>query len=58
MSPGSLDGILIETQDVDQAYEALSRRGVGFSGPPFDAEGGRFANIQDPDGNKLMLHAD
>jgi predicted enzyme related to lactoylglutathione lyase len=57
MAPGSLDGILIETPDIDRTHEVLSARGVAFSGPPFDAEGGRFATFQDPDGNKMMLHA-
>ena len=55
MRPGSLTGLLLACDDVDDAYAGLRDRGVGFSGPPEDMQWGRFASLQDPDGNTWLL---
>jgi len=42
--------------DVDEAHQRLTTRGVGFSKEPHDAVwGARIANFTDPDGNALQL---
>jgi catechol 2,3-dioxygenase-like lactoylglutathione lyase family enzyme len=55
MRPGSLTGLVLACEDVDGAYTELTDRGVRFSGPPEDMEWGRFASLQDPDGNTWLL---
>jgi predicted enzyme related to lactoylglutathione lyase len=55
MRPGSLRGLVIGCDDVDAAYEELRARGARFSGPPEDMPWGRFASLQDPDGNGWLL---
>ena len=43
-------------QDVDQAFQALSGKGVEFFKEPHDtAWGGRIALFVDPDGNRIQL---
>ena len=56
MRPGSLGGMVIACGNVDEAYEELSGRGAEFSSPPEDMPWGRFASLQDPDGNGWLLH--
>jgi predicted enzyme related to lactoylglutathione lyase len=53
--PGSLRGMVIACDDVDAAYEELRGRGARFGGPPEDMAWGRFASLQDPDGNGWLL---
>lgn len=55
MAPGSLRGLVIETDDLDAEYEALTARGVRFLGPPEQQPGGVFATFTDPDGNQFSL---
>lgn len=55
MRPGSLQGLVISCDDIDGTYAELRDRGVPFSGPPEDMAWGRFASVQDPDGNTLLL---
>lgn len=55
MPPGSLQGLAIGVDEIDQAYEVLRARGVDFHGPWQDAPWGRFATFKDPDGNGLIL---
>ncbi len=55
MRPGSLGGMVIACEDVDAAYEELRGRGARFNGPPEDMPWGRFAGLQDPDGNGWLL---
>jgi catechol 2,3-dioxygenase-like lactoylglutathione lyase family enzyme len=55
MRPGSLTGLVLTCEDVDGAYAELRERGVGFSAPPEDMQWGRFASLQDPDGNTWLL---
>jgi len=56
MRPGSLGGMVIACENVDEAYEELRGRGADFSSPPEDMPWGRFASLQDPDGNGWLLH--
>jgi catechol 2,3-dioxygenase-like lactoylglutathione lyase family enzyme len=55
MPPGSLRGLVIETEDLQADYEALRARQVVFLGPPAQQPGGIFATFEDPDGNQLSL---
>lgn len=54
MSPGSVDGLVLETADVDTDHDALRGRGVELS-ELSDAPWGRFATFEDPDGNGWVL---
>ena len=54
MSPGSLQGLVFDTDNIVEAYEELSERGVEIfpiESDPF----GRYARFKDPDGNGLVL---
>ena len=53
--PGSLQGAVLRSDDVDGDVERLSSRGVRFSGPVQQAPWGRFATFRDPDGNGWVL---
>lgn len=55
MPAGSLRGLVIETEDLDQDYERLTASGVSFLGPPSPQPGGTFATLMDPDGNQISL---
>jgi predicted enzyme related to lactoylglutathione lyase len=55
MAPGSLRGLVIESDDLQADYDAMSGRGVRFLGPPEPQAGGTFATFADPDGNQLSL---
>jgi len=54
MPPGSLQGMVLNTDDVEAAHAELGRRGV----VPSDithAPWGRYATFTDPDGNGWVL---
>jgi len=55
MTPGSLRGLVIETDDLEADYVTMSQRGVPFDGPPSRQPGGVFATLSDPDGNRISL---
>jgi predicted enzyme related to lactoylglutathione lyase len=55
MPPGSLRGLVIDCEDLDKEYQALTERGVTFLGPPSRLPGGIFAILTDPDGNQIAL---
>ncbi|MFC5819371.1 VOC family protein [Nonomuraea harbinensis] len=55
MPPGSLRGLVIDCEDLDKEYRALTERGVAFIGPPSQQPGGVFAILSDPDGNLISL---
>jgi predicted enzyme related to lactoylglutathione lyase len=55
MAPGSLRGLVIDTDDLHTDYEVMSERGVSFLGPPAQQPGGIFATFVDPDGNQVSL---
>ena len=49
-------GAALEVEDFDQAIDRLKDRHVGFAAEPFETPCCHIAVIQDPDGNKLMIH--
>lgn len=55
MPPGSLQGLVLASDDVQRAYRDLSARGVEFASPPTEMPGGTQAVFQDPDGNGFVL---
>jgi catechol 2,3-dioxygenase-like lactoylglutathione lyase family enzyme len=54
MPPGSSKGLVLETGDVDGEVDRLRASGVAVDGPQ-DAPWGRFATLDDPDGNGIVL---
>lgn len=53
---GRQTGIGLVVDDVDEAYEELSAKGVVFPMVPVDQPwGGRMGLLADPDGNQLYL---
>jgi catechol 2,3-dioxygenase-like lactoylglutathione lyase family enzyme len=55
MAPGSLTGLVLDTPDARAAYEALSERGVEFTGEVREDPWGTSASFVDPDGNGWVL---
>lgn len=55
MPPGSLQGLVVTTDDIQATYLALRARGVQFDEPPVEQPGGMLAVFRDPDGNGLVL---
>ena len=53
---GQGTGAAFEVEDFDKAIERLKDRSVGFVAEPFETPCCRMAVVQDPDGNKLMIH--
>ena len=49
-------GAALEVEDFDQAIDRLKDRHVRFAAEPFETPCCHMAVIQDPDGNKLMIH--
>jgi catechol 2,3-dioxygenase-like lactoylglutathione lyase family enzyme len=56
MLPGSLQGTVLETDDLDGDIAALAEKGVTLSELQ-EAPWGRFVTLADPDGNGLVLQA-
>ncbi|GAA4184600.1 hypothetical protein GCM10022288_05500 [Gryllotalpicola kribbensis] len=56
MPPGSLQGTVLESDDLERDVAALSGKGVEVS-PPQHAPWGRFVTFADPDGNGIVLQA-
>ncbi|MFI0352875.1 VOC family protein [Actinomadura sp. 9N407] len=54
MSPGSVQGLLLQSSDLDADCERLRRTGVAVEGPE-DLPWGRQATFTDPDGNGIVL---
>lgn len=54
MPAGSLKGLVIETDQLDSDIEAIRAKGVVVDGVQ-DAPWGRFATLNDPDGNGIVL---
>jgi predicted enzyme related to lactoylglutathione lyase len=54
----SSDGTVVafEVDDVDAETARLKSKGVKFAMEPYDTPVCRFAIIQDPDGNQILLH--
>jgi catechol 2,3-dioxygenase-like lactoylglutathione lyase family enzyme len=54
MAPGSSKGLVLQTSDVDGDIARLKEAGVAVDGPQ-EAPWGRFATLDDPDGNGIVL---
>jgi predicted enzyme related to lactoylglutathione lyase len=54
MAPGSLEGLQVVVEDVEQARDALAGRGVDVS-EVSDFPWGRFVYFADPDGNRWAV---
>ena len=55
MPAGSLTGLVLETDDVDGELARLGSLGVPVVGGVQAAPWGRYLQVQDPDGNGLIL---
>ena len=49
-------GAAFEVEDFDEAMRRLKDRHVPFAAEPFETPCCHMAVVQDPDGNKLMIH--
>ncbi|MCL4465259.1 MAG: glyoxalase superfamily protein [Chloroflexi bacterium] len=58
MPPGSVQGLVLATDDIEEAHRLLSARGVQFHGPIETAPWGRYSSFADPDGNGWVLQQD
>ena len=56
MLPGSLQGTVLETDDLEGDIAALTEKGVTLSELQ-EAPWGRFVTLADPDGNGIVLQA-
>ncbi|MGR5061701.1 VOC family protein [Photobacterium sp. DNB23_23_1] len=54
MKAGSVQGLVVQTDDIHSTYDELSSRGVSLS-EIVTLIGGRFATFADPDGNGWVL---
>lgn len=52
---GTLSNIVFASDNVEQTYEELRKRGVDFVQPPKTEEWGTFSVFKDPDGNQFVL---
>ena len=57
MPPGSLKGIVLETDDLTADIARLRERGVDLATEVQAAPWGRFVTFDDPDGNGIVLQA-
>lgn len=55
MAPGSIQGLVIGSDDIESAHARLTKSGVELS-PIEERPWGRFTHLKDPDGNGLSLH--
>jgi catechol 2,3-dioxygenase-like lactoylglutathione lyase family enzyme len=55
MPPGSLRGLVIECDDIQETAAELSRRGVTLNEDIQDAPWGKFTSVDDPDGNGWVI---
>ena len=49
-------GAALEVEDFDEAIRQLKDRRVRFAAEPFETPCCHMAVVQDPDGNKLIIH--
>lgn len=54
MKPGSLQGVMLNSSDIDADYEALTGRGLALE-PIKQEPWGRYTTFRDPDGNGWIL---
>jgi predicted enzyme related to lactoylglutathione lyase len=57
LPPGSVKGLVLETDDLDGDVADLTRRGVPIDDGIQDAPWGRYVSFDDPDGNGIVLQA-
>jgi catechol 2,3-dioxygenase-like lactoylglutathione lyase family enzyme len=57
MPPGSVGGLVLETDDLDADVAAFTQRGVTIEDGIQAAPWGRYVTFKDPDGNGLVLQA-
>jgi len=55
MPAGSVNGFVINTDDLDKEIEELAGKGITI-GKIDQTPWGKFAAVTDPDGNRLSLH--
>lgn len=55
MSPGSLKGLVLETDALDSDVALLKSKGVVIDGGIQEQPWGRFVTFDDPDGNGIVL---
>ena len=55
MPPGSLQGLVLESDDIDRDAAELAARGVEIKGGVQQAPWGRYVTFKDPDGNGIVL---
>ena len=49
-------GAALEVEDFEETVNELRRRGVRFAAEPFETPCCHMSVVQDPDGNKLIIH--
>ena len=49
-------GAALEVEDFEETINELRRQGVRFAAEPFETPCCHMAVVQDPDGNKLIIH--
>jgi len=54
MKPGGVQGLVLETMDIEHIHEKLKEAGLAISDVQ-TAQWGRFATFADPDGNGWIL---
>jgi predicted enzyme related to lactoylglutathione lyase len=57
-APGTKGAVMIGLEidePMEAAVERLTKNGVQFSGAIIDGEAGKFAHLEDPDGNEMYL---
>jgi catechol 2,3-dioxygenase-like lactoylglutathione lyase family enzyme len=57
MAPGSVKGLVLETDNIDADVAELTARGVSIPGGIQEEPWGRFVTFDDPDGNGIVLQA-
>src|ERR1700728_2913267 len=55
MPPGSLRGLVLLADDLDETYATLQKRGLSTATAVQSAPWGRYATFSDPDGNGWVL---
>jgi predicted enzyme related to lactoylglutathione lyase len=57
MPPGSLRGLVLETEDLEGTIDEIAERGHRVDGEILDAPWGRYVTLEDPDGNGLIIQS-
>ena len=55
MPPGSLQGLVLETSDMEATIAEIAERGFVIEGDIDEQPWGRFVMFNDPDGNGIVL---